>query len=259
MQKNLVIIGAIALTLLVYWYFSGENAFTAPARTPKAAPLTFEIAKLEKHFGDCPAPDQRCLTVKLEYPVAQGGVDSAREAINRVIRENIIGSLQLGDQEINLDMHIDTALADLADEYRDYLEDLPDFGMGWELETTGQVMFQNDSVLSVSMSNYAFTGGAHPNSYLSIYNFDPRSGRRLGWTDFVPDTLAFKKIAEAEFRKIHELKPADNLEDAGFWFPDNRFTLPANYGRTAEGIYLFYNAYEIAPYVVGPTDMTIKQ
>jgi hypothetical protein len=43
----------------------------------------------------------------------------------------------------------------------------------------------------------------------------------------------------------------------GYTFPEDRFALNDNYGFSREGISFFFNSYEIAPYVMGPTEVLI--
>jgi hypothetical protein len=66
-----------------------------------------------------------------------------------------------------------------------------------------------------------------------------------------------REAGEEEFRAERELGPEVSLEEAGFSFPDNRFSLNDNYGFSKEGIVFFFNGYEVAAYAEGPTAIVI--
>jgi hypothetical protein len=65
------------------------------------------------------------------------------------------------------------------------------------------------------------------------------------------------KSAEAHFRQLKKLGPSDSLTKAGFWFDNDKFHLTQNYGLGKDAIIFYYNAFEIAPQAVGPTNLTI--
>jgi Protein of unknown function (DUF3298) len=53
------------------------------------------------------------------------------------------------------------------------------------------------------------------------------------------------------------MKFDETYKEAGFWFKDNIFTLNNNFAITDQGILFYYNNYEIASYVYGPTKIFI--
>jgi hypothetical protein len=70
----------------------------------------------------------------------------------------------------------------------------------------------------------------------------------------LPDMMA---LAETYFRKHHELSPKADLKEAGFRFPNNRFELNCSFGLTDRMILFYFNTYDIAPNVYGPTKIEI--
>ena len=44
---------------------------------------------------------------------------------------------------------------------------------------------------------------------------------------------------------------------AGFWFPEEGFALPDNVGVVADSLLFHWDAYEIAPYSMGPIDVIV--
>ena len=90
--------------------------------------------------------------------------------------------------------------------------------------------------------------------------FDMKTGKQLGWSEIMTDESRdiLTRIAEAEFRRARKIAPYDSLKEKGFEFEgDARFALPTNFALTNQGLRLYYNTYEVAPYVMGPTDITV--
>ena len=63
---------------------------------------------------------------------------------------------------------------------------------------------------------------------------------------------------ERAFRLARELKETDDLAVAGFFeSAAGRFALNENFAPTVDGLAFHYDAYEIAAYAAGPTDLLI--
>lgn len=71
------------------------------------------------------------------------------------------------------------------------------------------------------------------------------------------DMDALKQLAEKAFRQYHKLSVDANLDDAGFFFENGVFSLPANMALTENGLMLLYNPYEVAAYALGETRLFI--
>lgn len=258
MKKTLIIVGFCALTVLVYLFFSRDNWFsTPPIDLNDPGPLGFKMEKIDKKWGDCLTESERCVTVKMEYPVATGGPDSVRQSINDFVQTTLLTSVLIGDHGDVESISLDTAIDDFIDSYQDFLEEMPDQGMGWAIENTGKVSFSSAKAVTIEMFQYSYTGGAHPNSFTSIASFEKSTGKLLTLADMVTDTTALKTLAEEMFRKERELQPGENLEEAGYWFPEGKFAFPANFGLAPGGILFYYNPYEVAAYALGPTTFVV--
>ncbi|MCB0662353.1 MAG: DUF3298 and DUF4163 domain-containing protein [Saprospiraceae bacterium] len=257
MKKALVIIGFMAITVLGYYYLGNDNPFSLPARAPSAALLSFHMEHVNEKMGDCPTPDQRCLTVSMHYPVAEQGVDSVREKINNYTRALLLSTIHLGETPLPVTTPLDSALADFGEDYLDFLEEMPEYGMPWEVETEGKVILETSHLTSLEFSTYSFLGGAHPNSFVDLSTFNKETGAKLGLSDIVNDTTALQPILEEEFRKAREIGQESSLEEEGFWFTNNKVAYPANFAMVPDGFKLYYNPYEVGPYALGPTEFTI--
>ncbi len=141
--------------------------------------------------------------------------------------------------------------------YLDFKKDFPDAPGCWEVALEGDTVMVSSKIIAYKLDHYSFTGGAHPNSFLSFHVFDGKTGEEKDMKAYVSDSVALLKIVEAAFRKLENLTPDVNLEEAGYFLADHKFFLPANYIFTRQGIRFFYNPYEIAAYARGPIEFTI--
>ena len=129
----------------------------------------------------------------------------------------------------------------------------------WLLRRTARVQRQTGLLLSVVFHEETFAGGGNPNNNLMYVNFWTASGEPVQLQDILLQGSEEKllKSAEAHFRQLKKLGPADSLTKAGFWFDNDKFSLTQNYGLGKDAITFYYNNYEIAPYAMGSTSLSI--
>jgi hypothetical protein len=138
----------------------------------------------------------------------------------------------------------------------------PELSTDWDLERTASLLYANDRVLTVDVWNRGFLGGAHGFDIRTIMSFEVSTGHKLELDEIVaPNSRSiFETIAEFEFRRVRQVPMGTELEDAGFSVrPGQPFVLPKNFGIVEGGILLYYNAYEIAAYVFGPTEVLLPK
>ena len=214
---------------------------------------------MQKKLGDCDGPSGLCTQIDLVYPLVVEGEPAVEKAINSSILQSLIQNFvfeeyKLETTESRLDMMPDSFLL----EWKKSVEigDTMLLSTAWEVSVTGETGLHTPKVAAVSLGTYSYAGGAHPNTYVTIFNFDLKTGRVLTWEDFTTNPEALKKLAEMHFKMARDLPPsADLVEEGYFW--DESFTLPQNFELKEEGIYFWYNPYEAASYSEGPTDYLI--
>jgi hypothetical protein len=128
----------------------------------------------------------------------------------------------------------------------------------WAFEADGQVLYKDSLHICIELPFYTYTGGAHPNSFTRILNFDARTGEEINILELIGDTVEFKLRAENEFRAPRGFDANVDLQEEGFFWGKD-FFLPANMGIVEQGIYLVYDPYEAAPYAAGPTSFVAPQ
>lgn len=226
-----------------------------------SSPVTFTQRKIDQKFGPCkhPALDKECATIQVEYPEFNTPNNpKVAQTINQHLMKDILNHILLDEKPYpNLDIAIK--------EYgKQYLSNKPYEGMTermrWSIEIKGEVYFQSNGLLSVGFENSSFLGGAHPLTLMSYTNFDVQTGKLLKVADMLVQPTSAEKlnhIGEKYFRLARDLKPTDDLEGEGFEFPQKHFQLNNNFCFTPQGIIFYFNPYEIAAYVYGPTEITI--
>lgn len=251
------------LTVIVAFltlFVACNSSSNSPAK-PLAIP-TLKMETLDKSSGPCETKEASCATIILEYPQvqAENGIDEATALkINAVIQEELIRTIAAFNPTDSLQLKVEAAADQFLNDYVGFLRVAPDYTIPWTIETEGQVLLNNGQILSVDLSTYSFTGGAHSNSSTSLLNFRFPEGLRFNALDVVTDRAALLQLAEAKFKEARELEANSDLGEEGFSFGNGttNFGFPENIGFTKEGLFFFYNAYEVAAYVVGPTDFLI--
>ncbi len=204
--------------------------------------LTFEPTQLlGENCKDCP---------QIEINVPNALDDSAvSEAINRSVREEIISILSFTEDE-TID-NVDKALQSFTSSYKELKTKFPD-EVPWEATIDGEVVYEDENIITLMLNSYSFTGGAHGYASTSFLNFDKRQGTELENWELFDDLDGFEDFAETKFRIQEKIPQDENINATGFMFEGDSFHLSENLGYTKEGLQLIYNQYEVASYADGP-------
>jgi hypothetical protein len=115
------------------------------------------------------------------------------------------------------------------------------------------------SFLELTFAGWSYTGGAHGNGFLNVHMYDKSTGELLGLEDFFSSIPELTAIAEGYFRKAVEIDADQDLNDAGFWFDENKYHLTNNFFFDGTDLIIFYNTYEVAPYSGGAIEVSIPR
>lgn len=187
------------------------------------------------------------------------GTRLINDSLRQLVVNSVVGWLDSALVASQPDARADLAKATLlfADSYRDMAREMGGLEGCWELKTSVDTAYSNERVLTAKCETYAYTGGAHPNSNLSFYTFDRRTGQTLDLTDMISDTTVLLNVVEQAFRKQQQVPSPISLEERGYFLRDGQFFLPANIGLSRQGMIFYYNPYEIAAYAVGPIEVVV--
>lgn len=171
------------------------------------------------------------------------------EAINTALREEIISVLSFAEDE-TIDS-ADKAIQSFTDSYKELKTKFPD-EVQWEATIDGEVIYEDENIITLLLNSYSFTGGAHGYAATSYLNFDKKQGTELENWQLFEDLDGFEAFAESKFRVQEKIPQDGNINATGFMFDRDAFHLPNNMGYTKDGLKLIYNQYEIASYADGP-------
>ena len=230
----------------------------APPQAKEQDRLEFKMLTKEQTFDDCLAGADGCTYVRLDYPVL---IDAPGGYAVTAVTESVFSSLtdNYGDEEPH--PSVEALMQAFVDEYRRLKEDKPSYEHAWFLERKVFVLRNTPEILSTSLSERTFTGGAHGMSTVTFSNLDPRTGESIPLSDVLVDGYEAKllPLAEARFREVRGIEDAVSLTDAGFTFFDNGvFALTDNCALGEDALTFYYNAYEVAPYALGSTEIVLR-
>jgi hypothetical protein len=230
---------------------------TPPDMTPgtPAFDLTYTGDSLARMEGSCDdGPDRRCVEVDLTWPVFSGAPEVAVTSMNRFVQGHITAAVTLGDTDFDAP---EPAAEDFVSSYLEFIAEEPDSAQSWMVSCHGDVVHQSAATVTIRLDTETYTGGAHGLQWTTLASFDATTGQRLVLDDLVSDAGAVTAIAEQFFREGHGLEPEESLDEAGFWFTDDVFSLPEDVALTADGLMIYWPPYEIAPYAMGSTELVL--
>ena len=123
-----------------------------------------------------------------------------------------------------------------------------------ELSTEISVLDTFDKFIGINIGTSEFSGGAHPNYYSVVKVFDVFSGEVLELGRIIDKKFekSFRKLLYVHFKKTYGLDALFNSDVK----PDE-FPIPENFHLGNNGMFLYYNPYEITPYAVGAPEITL--
>lgn len=242
--------------------FLGLLSFLSACQTQSGPP---SLVRQQYTFGGatrCDSTSNTGVDVSVSYVLLKNDSEGARkinDSLHLIAVSSLTGWLDSTTVANNPDAKtsLNKAASLFALDYEAVRKDMGGLSGCWQLETRADTVHSSAKALTVKVETYAYTGGAHPNSSLSFYTFDRKTGRMLTLDDMVEDTTALLGILEQTFRQQQKIGPNANLEAEGYFLRDGHFFLPANVGTTRNGLIFYYNPYEIAAYAVGPVEITI--
>jgi hypothetical protein len=196
-----------------------------------------------------------CASYEVNYPVFSG-LDAA---VAHRLMTKINASVSMGNPEAH-DWNMQRIAEDFIRGYEEFQTESPELGDGdWYYKADVAVEVLQDTLISLSIHDEYFTGGAHGGAGTYFININPKTGKDVSLDDVLRSGYRSHLIKTGEqlFRQVRELPDTTSFVEYGFEFPDDQFQLTDNYGFTGDGITFVYNSYEIGPYVLGPTTIVI--
>lgn len=203
--------------------------------------------------------DVSCPEVTVNYISLEGDTEVV-DKINTKIKYYIIKTLHLGDNEKSSESRsIVGAIEDFIQMYRTHNAEFPDMSAEYFADVSVTSLYNSKEIISLELSQYIYSGGAHGNGYVQFMNIDPKTGEEISLNDLVTDHSEFTTFVEIKFREKFSIPVQSNINSTGYWFHDDKFYLPTAIGLTANSILIHYNPYEIDSYAAGPIELEIPR
>lgn len=125
--------------------------------------------------------------------------------------------------------------------------------LGFEFLVVFQVTCNSGCITSLYMDQYEFEGGAHGSTQRTSQTWDFSTGKRLQLADFYPHNPSYRKDIQSQI----QTGIADRLkQEPATYFDDYPSLLRTNFNPdsfylTPEGLVIYYQQYDIAPYSTG--------
>lgn len=227
--------------------------------TGKANEKVFKVEQIEIEKESVGCENQSsgsCAKIKIKYPLLKDGQnENANKKINGYLRIQLLQPIFDEDEYSS----IDSLISAYFNEYEATKGEIPVNQQPWEIERIITVENQNDKFLSVEYSEFTYLGGAHPNTFITYSNFYLNNGDLISLDECFNEgyETELNNIAEKIFREQNKIPAGTDLNAAGFWFDDNKFEVSDHFAILNKGLLFYYNAYEIAPYAFGPTELIV--
>lgn len=217
----------------------------APAR---AAPLVSNMETQEWRAPDCES-EERCTSVEIKREVF-----ADRPALNEAIREQLLKQLQ-GNGEAP-----ETAASSLEQVAQAFIDDAAKVSdissAGWQLTGDAKKLAQQGNLLTVAVSSYIYSGGAHGMPVTRWLNWDLAADKPVALADVIAPG------AEEKFWSLAQAAHGQWLDtqnmDADFrqnW----PFVHSDDFRLTDAGLVLLYGVYTLGPYSMGEVELTIPR
>ena len=231
-----------------------ESKTNSGSNTKDEGPLKFTEKPFLKTNNNC-NPSDTCTYFKVDYLEASG---KSKDKINSLLMSEVLANVSFGDSKYpSLQIAADSFMTSFVS----FRKEVPEGAQFWYFEYFMSVDNQTPKIVSISGSNSSYMGGAHPNTYVTFLNINKETGDTVSLSNIF--AAGFEKklnaLVDAKFRRMKGLKPGDNLMEKGDLF-ENKIEFNYNWSTTKEGgIMFYYNPYEIAAYVFGPTELVLTK
>lgn len=199
------------------------------------------------HFSETNITSANNTIVEVNIPLVIEN-NAIAKSINGLISNHVAEVLQIGQQHSST-ATIEESIENFNAEYQSFVNEFPNSLQEWEAQIDGEVIFKTPEIISIAVTSYTNTGGAHGVLNISFLNFNAATGTLLNNSDLFVDIDGFKNLAKKHLQLA--------LEDEDPLFDDASFVLPKNIAYSDDGLILLYNNSEIKSYTEGILEFNI--
>ena len=223
--------------------------------------ISFEQNPIERHYSE--GSGNAKLDIVINYPKAKPNSDQVSalaNSINHMIETSLVDLIKSYMPEESESTGLEAVLSEISGQLGANYEDAyakSKIKPQWSISIQGEIVFSNPSLVTFTLSDKVYLGGAHGQESFHLASYRLPEGKRLALSDLVEDQKAATALAEQEFRVIVQIDPGASLREAGYGCEDGNFCVARNLGLTRKGLLLVYNPYDIAPYAEGQVRVLI--
>ncbi|WP_226664645.1 DUF3298 and DUF4163 domain-containing protein [Microbulbifer aggregans] len=218
-------------------------------RSAKPMPLTSEMETLEFLAPDCASGDD-CTSVAITREVFAG-----QPALNEAIQRQLLQQLQGNGGESGTTG--DGSLEDVAEAFIAEAAQAADISAApWDLSGEAKTLGRRGNLLTVEVSTYIYSGGAHGMPATHWLNWDLTADKEVTLDDVIKpqQEMAFWELVEAAHKRWLDKQKAD--DDFRNNWP---FARTEDFRFDDEGMVLLYGVYTLAPYSSGFVELKVPR
>lgn len=241
-----------------------ESSKTTSVTPPSVnvTPLNFAFDSYELRSPSCENEDEmQCAEVKMKFYKARNGEEQVRQKINDKIEAVLAEMFFLLDDEVEKRKDFKVAAQSFIDDYENFIKDEKESGFitPYQNETECEILYESPELVCFSFFNYNYTGGAHPNSFMRLVNFDKKTGEVISANQILKDKTAIAPLAEKVVKDQYKVDHDQTLKDFGFYYEGDIFPVNNNIGILEDSLIFQYDPYEIGPYALGHVSFKIAK
>jgi inhibitor of cysteine peptidase len=214
----------------------------APSEAPEASPSP--LADLAATVvSDTYTYQSDYIDVSIETPEVTGLSDTqAADRINAIFGD-------YSDMSKN-------SISQMESESKQLVEDGMGTGMPYELYVTGNVDYNKDGLLCVTLTNYSYYGGAHGSTFKLSLIFDLTTGDRLYLDDFMKEGSDYRSLISGMIQEEIKRRAADDVLYELVEFEDIGET--PDFYLSGDALVFYFQEYAYFPYAAGIQEFPIK-
>lgn len=232
----------LILLVVVGAYYVYSSRFSTPRR-----PLVIVADSVVFKRG-CTKPESACLKLNFSFPAFS-------DKISGKLFDCIYSDYLLMIEDSSSVKNFNSFKSKLVDisyrydsTYVDFASSFPDASyIEWFVQIDFDVLKNDGKILTLCYSYADYMGGAHGTQHYHYRNINLRKSEAMELLDIFENIDDFYAVAENAFNEEYQ----EERNAGAFWFTNNKFTLPKEFGFTDKTFILHYNAYEIASYAQG--------
>ena len=208
-----------------------------------------------KSYGN-PKNEKDFAELKIEYPELISNQEVS-DSVNKFILNYLLNLPFNEDTYSDFDEIADSLMSN----YISVQQEFNDYHTSWYIHASSKITGVFNNTISIRSEEEIYTGGANTFYNLTFANFNLKTGKYLTLDDIFNESniTIVENIGKDIFNKMKDIPKDQSLEQAGYWFENNVFSLNDNFSITDSGLVFFYNLYAIAPRSEGTTKLFIPK